>query len=66
MACFESIPNWLQFLELKDLIGEALHERTLKCISQLKASMENIISKLSPDEVILFENLRNAWNSQGV
>ena len=34
--------------------------------SQLNASMEKIVSKLSPDGFILLENLRNAWNPQGV
>jgi len=66
ITCFESIPNWLQFLELKDLIGEDLYEKTLKSISRLNPSMEKIIAKFSPNELILLENLRNAWNYEGV
>ena len=66
LACFESVPAWLRFLESNRLINFALRKETFLSISQLYSAMEAIAKKDEQPEDLLLTELKNAWNDPDV
>jgi len=62
LACFESIPAWLRFLESKGLIDFTLRNKTFLSIMKLYPSMEKIVGKAMHREDFLINESKDAWN----
>ncbi len=62
MACFESVPAWLRFLESTGLIDFGLRKRTFISIEKLYPDMEKIFSKASNRDDFALSELKKAWD----
>ena len=62
LACFESIPAWLRFLELNGLIDFTLRNKIFLSIMKLYPSMEKIVGEAMHREDFLINELKDVWN----
>ncbi len=66
LACFESVPAWLRFLESTGLIDFGLRKRTFISIEKLYPDMEKIFSKASNRDDFALSELKKAWDDHEV
>ncbi|MCP4106479.1 MAG: SEC-C domain-containing protein [Desulfobacteraceae bacterium] len=66
MACFESVPAWLRFLESNSLIDFDLRKRTFVSIEKLYPDMEKIFSKIKNRDDFALSELKKAWDDPKV